>query len=730
MTAGDSPATTTTPSIPETGKTEPLTVKNLPPPPIDAPLHTTSVNLGDLPFEVPQLEQMGLQPRVREVIDAAVATVLKSPSDASKAGELGMLYYNAACPMAAASCFKYAAGIEPNVVRWRYYLALCHLSAYNTAEAAAAFEAARKLDPKYAPILVELGRLRLQTDVAAARQLFQQAMELSPREARAYFGLGECARLKGDHAAAIEQYRKALELAPNYADAHRSLASSLKATGKEPEAKEHLAVRMTGGRPPTTEDPLLVDLLTRATAGPQLLELAKALVDAGRVEQAIHTLRTAVDKDNSDVSARGALGLLFDLTGQSREAVQQFRIILSKNPNDFNLVLNLARALTNAREYDEAERYYKEILNSEPRNTRAVALYAWHLLRCCRAEEAVKYFERSVQLKSDDKDSHLALASALVCLQRYDAAVDRYRRALMLKTDGGDLFPGFAWRLLGVMMEQLKTEVPAQAPETPSAQVAVSPKAFLSLAAAFETKQMPSEAAAARRYSDIILQRATSCARAGFYDDALGFVRLSFVDEEKKGDAKIIGELKKILAANPADAAVHHLLAIVYMEIGDRAAAKEQWRTLAAAQPKFILAHIALALETMRERDFAQARRYLEDGLRHEPKSPWLANALAWVLATAPDEAQRDPAAALTWAKKACDATGHKNPVFLDTLAAAHAVSGQFEEAARVEQEAIKLASDIGQSSSIPTYRERMKLYEKKQPYVQAKSIGEAPSGG
>ncbi|HKQ47620.1 MAG TPA: tetratricopeptide repeat protein [Phycisphaerae bacterium] len=666
-----------------------------------------------MPFEIPQLELVGLQPVVKESIDEAMIALRGSPADASKAGDLGMVFFNAGCPQAAASCFEYAAGLEPTAMRWRYYLGLSHVAVYNSSAAAEAFERARELDAQYAPILVELGGLRLKSDVPAARQLFQQATERNPREPRGHFGLGECARLRGDFAAAIPHYQKALELSPTYADAHQALAQCLESTGKKTEARRHRAFRAVGGSQPSAEDPLLVELLSRATAGSQLIDLARALTEAGKVAQAIETLETVVAKDGSDMIARGALGLLLDLTGQQREAVQQFRAILEKQPNDFPSVLNLAKALTEAGEYEEGERYYLEVLNSEPRNSRALSLFGWHLMGCGRMEEAAKYFERWVQLKPDEPESHLALALALTCLTRYEAAADQYRRANMLKIGKEDTFARFLWNLAEALMRQQRYMASGR-------EIALtSVRSVSALADVLDTKQMSSEAAAARAFDAVLLRRAVASAQAGHFANGLDYVRLGLADEENKTKAGIIEEIKKNVAAKPEDINVRHLLAIVLVDIGERSAAKEHWQQIIKVQPRFVLAYIALAVESMYENDFAQARGNLEAGLQHEPDSPWLSNALAWVLATCPEDEHRDAAAALRWAQKACQATGNKNPVFLDTLAAAHAATGNFSEAVRVEGEAIRFSTEIGQTISIPVYRERLELYENKKPYVQ-----------
>jgi tetratricopeptide (TPR) repeat protein len=81
----------------------------------------------------------------------------------------------------------------------------------------------------------------------------------------------------------------------------------------------------------------------------------------------------------------------------------------------------------------------------------------------------------------------------------------------------------------------------------------------------------------------------------------------------------------------------------------------------------------------------------LGEALRLEPDHSMAHQALAWTLATCPKEDLRDGKSALAHAKKACQLTDYKNPVFLETLAAAHAEFGNFKEAVRWQKEAIQM---------------------------------------
>jgi serine/threonine protein kinase len=88
----------------------------------------------------------------------------------------------------------------------------------------------------------------------------------------------------------------------------------------------------------------------------------------------------------------------------------------------------------------------------------------------------------------------------------------------------------------------------------------------------------------------------------------------------------------------------------------------------------------------------------------------------AWLLATCPDSKVRDGQRALGLAKQAVAATNRKNGVYLDTLAAACAETGQFAEAVRIQKEAMILLR-AGEENTANAYASRLKLYESSRPF-------------
>lgn len=92
---------------------------------------------------------------------------------------------------------------------------------------------------------------------------------------------------------------------------------------------------------------------------------------------------------------------------------------------------------------------------------------------------------------------------------------------------------------------------------------------------------------------------------------------------------------------------------------------------------------------------------------------------LGWVLATSSDPAVRQPAEAVRLAERAADLTQRADAVILDTLAASHAASGDFDRAASAARAAHDLAAGGGMTALADEIRARLALYERRQAYVQ-----------
>src|SRR5262249_7362738 len=113
---------------------------------------------------------------------------------------------------------------------------------------------------------------------------------------------------------------------------------------------------------------------------------------------------------------------------------------------------------------------------------------------------------------------------------------------------------------------------------------------------------------------------------------------------------------------------------------------------------------------------YAQARDDYSTAVRLRPDDPGFCNQLAWLLATCPDDAVRDGPQALGLATRACERSGWQDPVLIDTLAAACAECGQFEQAV----ERMKQVLARGPREHRDEFQRRLRLFQARKPYRMA----------
>jgi tetratricopeptide (TPR) repeat protein len=115
--------------------------------------------------------------------------------------------------------------------------------------------------------------------------------------------------------------------------------------------------------------------------------------------------------------------------------------------------------------------------------------------------------------------------------------------------------------------------------------------------------------------------------------------------------------------------------------------------------------------------DVARAIRNYRIAVELDPAFALAWNNRAWLLATTPDDFLRDGRRAVEFATMACELTGYQKADVLDTLAAAHAEAGEFEQAVVRAKEALAEADDKHK----PAIKARLALYEAGKPFRQAK---------
>ncbi len=110
---------------------------------------------------------------------------------------------------------------------------------------------------------------------------------------------------------------------------------------------------------------------------------------------------------------------------------------------------------------------------------------------------------------------------------------------------------------------------------------------------------------------------------------------------------------------------------------------------------------------------YARAQADYREALRVDPKLGRAYISVAWMMATCPDSRYRDVEKGLAAAQKAIDIDGDKDYRYLDTLAAAEANAGQFDDAKTTLEKALKTAP----LKIVPQLKDRLAVYGKSMAY-------------
>jgi tetratricopeptide (TPR) repeat protein len=137
-----------------------------------------------------------------------------------------------------------------------------------------------------------------------------------------------------------------------------------------------------------------------------------------------------------------------------------------------------------------------------------------------------------------------------------------------------------------------------------------------------------------------------------------------------------------------------------------------------AGMPKTPSTHVMIAHWQRQLGDLTASVEHYQEAIALAPEDPDLANELAWILATAADESVRDPDAAIRLLRHAVAGEGQPNPSHLDSLAAAYAAAGRFEDAVTMASRAVAVAEAAGDAQVVREVSNRLTLYRASKPYI------------
>ncbi|MCP4202742.1 MAG: tetratricopeptide repeat protein [bacterium] len=384
---------------------------------------------------VPQPELSAFEPAVREQIERAVERVEQAGEagdrvEAAEAyGGLGAILQTYDLYEAATVSLENALRLQPDNLRWSYYLAIVEQAAGNLTGATEHLQRAVELAPDYLPARVRLGELLISSQQPdKARAELERALELDRDCALAYYFLGRAALAMNESRAAIEHFERSLELQPQATAVHHLLAQAYREQGDLEQAELHLGRR--GDAVVKISDRLFIELgELDLGAAARIRRGAEAQV-AGDFDTALEEYRQAVAADPENPEARQSLGGVLARKGEARAAAEQYRVARRILGDDPLVLSNLGAVLMAEGELEEALQLLERSLDLDPTLQNARLALGALLTEQGRPSEALIHYRALLERDRSNVDGLLGQAQALAAMGDGAAAVTALETAL------------------------------------------------------------------------------------------------------------------------------------------------------------------------------------------------------------------------------------------------------------------------------------------------------------
>ena len=330
----------------------------------------------------------------------------------------------------------------------------------------------------------------------------------------------------------------------------------------------------------------------------------------------------------------------------------------------------LGCALARQEKFTEATFQFTEALRIDPRYAEAHCNLGIILVKDGKFAEAKAHYEEALRQRANYSDAWYNLGNILVKEGKLDAAREHFSKALEFKPELADAHNNLGF----VLAAQRKT-----------------PEAIEHYHAALQLRP---------DFADAHNNLAVALESLGKIEDATM-------------------HLAAAVKLNPAQVDARSNLGLLLARQGKFDEAIAQFNAVLQLKPDDALTRFRLALSLASQNNMAGAIQQLREALRLKPDWPAALNTLAGILATHPSEQFRDGAEAVRLAERSCALTGQKNAALLDTLAAAYAEAGQFDQALATAQKIRTLSPTSVPLGLLEKLEQRVQLYQAGKPFHQ-----------
>ena len=336
-----------------------------------------------------------------------------------------------------------------------YATASMALESGNPADALRSFEKALENDPDNTFYKLRLARMVMMVnDVSRAESLVEEVLEQEPENWHAMLLMGEIQFNRQRFSKARDWFEKVVEIKPRQIQALQSLTQIAYKVDRDLEKTKELSRRilrindeepnamlwdaeasaLTGEMQRSAE---LFERLIRYRPGlvQQMLEIARRLVAAGRLDNAIVLYESAMLMNPEQDAIRQAWERMLERQ-ESTEAVRgAYERLIEESKNDLKVYELYAEYLRRNQDWEALRDLREEMLDIDPRHLNSLLDLAVYYSQEGDFSKAGPYFQRALDANPADPDTYLMIGEAYLLQGDLEEARPLLEKAMLLAPD-------------------------------------------------------------------------------------------------------------------------------------------------------------------------------------------------------------------------------------------------------------------------------------------------------
>lgn len=612
-----------------------------------------TAELLDIPHPSLEGTDQAVQEQVREHRERIEAPVRDADSRilAEAYGDLGLVYVLYDFVQAAEVCFENSRRLAPEDFRWLYLLGYANKLAGELDEAVAFFGESLELRPDFLSAMLRIGRAYFDLgNHDAAWVWFEKSLEVES-SAAAFEGLGKISLARGDFTTAVDHFKSALAQQPRASSLRYALGQAYQRSGRTEEAKRELGA--SGDAAVSIPDPIISPLAIAGESAQFFLIQAAEALDDQNYEVAVAAYDRALEKEPTNFSAYKSRGFALQKLGDLDGAIR-------------SLETGLEEGTTGKPAKDALERaeFHRVLGGFEAMKARDV--------------DAIRHFQESLRLHPDQGDVRMKLANGLARVGRFEEAVPEYTWVL---ESHPELAPDILVRRATALVNLDRGREALQDFERAVALRPEDRSLRSRYADALERLGHSQKAAAQRREADRGV--ADGGGATGDPNRVRDLLQRATAALTRNRPQEALGHFSEALETDPTNVQVLYQRGSVLGHLERCEEAVLDFRQVIEQEPRHAGARHGEIVCLVLVSRYGHARVRLNEALKIFSLDARLAHLQARLLATAPDARVRDGDLALEVARRlAANVDGLR---IRETLALAHAASGQFGRAVELQ---------------------------------------------